>query len=391
VSADELAADVELDGRTTALRVELSDQAIAQVKELIAAVRPPTPAKRSLRPSILVIVSALLVAYLLYALLQRARTSTQLFVVTDLEQAEVRMTDARWSIAQARAGTLEVSQASGGRAQVDLPLPLDQCSRLADALRSEHRDCDRGVVGQLAPVTMEWSVPPLVTAPGSPSASRVSVAVIDGSESGARTIRVDATQDAPEPRLCFHGSPGAKLSIEGNGGGFTATVEPGRAGIACDEGLHLLIGDTVPGGAPPAFVLRDVTTMSLLGTTDDLAVSGFAGVVDLGTVGSSTIAAPSSLHIDANDEIDVRLEADADGVHLTMTGRAVHSVVTERGTNLIPTWWERSRAVMWPVVTGLVGAALAAFLVVLNVLTERFGTPRQPTRAGQTPSKRTAR
>ena len=143
----------------------------------------------------------------------------------------------------------------------------------------------------------------------------------------------------------------------------------------CDRGMHVIVGETdEEGGSIPTLIVRDLRGFTLDADADDLFISKFNGLVDMGSAGSVTVDRASSLSVGSDDKgLAVVVSVNRSESRLTMSGANVTEVVTESGDNVVPTRWERWHAVLFTFTTSLLAAAVTSFVVTLNLFTERVG------------------
>lgn len=150
--------------------------------------------------------------------------------------------------------------------------------------------------------------------------------------------------------------------------------------VDCNRGLHLIIGADRGDGPGPTVVLRDIGTFRLETEARETSVTEFAGVVDLGAGGTTTVDRPDSLRVTSGiGPLGGTVEFAADESRLQVSGKEVTDAIIGDGDNVIPNWRERWRALLFPITTSLLAAAVTSFAMFINALTERVGR-RQETK-----------
>lgn len=356
-------------------QVELTPGTIERLGTLFA---PPAP--RPIWPSAVATLVLPLFALGLYLATVSGRSGADVNIATDVGDSQIRMTDLRWRPSPVAVGEVEVAQVIGGQVEIQVPLTPALCSDIARELAANSQQsaaCSDGELEFPAPFTIEWSPRALMTieaAASDPTELTVSRLAADDTTSGD-DVRMDIVAQSDRTRLCFAPNIGDTVTFIAGDERYTKAIDVDDKNARCDRGMHVIVGETdEEGGSIPTLIVRDLRGFTLDAHADDLFISKFNGLVDMGSAGSVTVDRASSLSVGSDDKgLAVVVSVNRSESRLTMSGANVTEVVTESGDNVVPTRWERWHAVLFTFTTSLLAAAVTSFVVTLNLFTERVG------------------
>lgn len=301
--------------------------------------------------------------------------------------------DDGWRLPSGQVQSLTVHGPHATPLRVDLPIPTEQCARIAARLGTECRGT--GFIVVHAPIEVAWSAPqPLkfdpvrpveesfssadqvrltltnaappttgatgdttARSPGAPGAVPGSPGVPAG-QAAALTVWADTGMS--EQRWCFSYRPPAATTLTVTSGTRTydRLLTPANTpNLSCD-GLRLWVtpGPASGQGAtgPPVVTLGGISSIQVETSGHAVNVSALTGTALLEDDRTKVFDAPTQALIQSRERIRTTLNVQAGSASFALNATRVTGFNTDDG-NQVRTAWQREKEIALPVFLGLVG------------------------------------